>query len=79
MLGEADRFLGPEVGVVQAAEERDQPPAAALLADGVEQLAGLDWVGDPSPVDTVGGLGRRPLQRRDRVLVEQLQLSVVGL
>jgi hypothetical protein len=36
LLGEADRFLGSQGGVVQAAEERDQPPAAPLLADGVE-------------------------------------------
>jgi hypothetical protein len=27
------------------------------LADGVEQGAGLDGVGDPPPVDAVGGLG----------------------
>src|SRR5215218_1696896 len=57
VLGEADCFLGPEGGVVQAAEERDQAPAAALLADGVKQRAGLDRVGDPPPVDPVGGLG----------------------
>jgi len=31
--------------------------------------------GDPAPVDPVGGLGRRPLQRWHRVLVEQLQLD----
>jgi hypothetical protein len=77
VLGEADRFLGSEGGVVEAAEERDQPPAAALLADGVEQRAGLDRVGDPPPVDPVGGLGWCPLQRRHRVLVEQLQLDGV--
>jgi hypothetical protein len=41
VLGEADRFLGSQRGVVQAAEEGDQPPAAALLADGVEQRANL--------------------------------------
>jgi len=59
VLCEADRFLGSQGGVVEAAEVRNQPPAAALLADGVEQGAGLDRVGDPSPVDTVGGLGRK--------------------
>jgi hypothetical protein len=75
--GEADCFLGPEGGVVQAAEERDQALAAALLADGVKQRAGLDRVGDPTPVDCVSGLGRRPLQRWHRVLVEQLHLDGV--
>jgi hypothetical protein len=77
VLGKADRLLGSQGGVVQAAEERDQAPAATLLADGVKQRAGLDRVGDPPPVDTVGGLGRRPLQRWHRVLVEQLQLDGV--
>jgi hypothetical protein len=52
-FGEADRFLGSQSGAVQAAGERDQPPTAALLADGVEQRADLDGVGDPPPVDTV--------------------------
>jgi hypothetical protein len=55
VLGEADRFLGSQGGVVQATEERDQPLAAALFADGLEKGAGLDRVGDPPPVDTVGG------------------------
>jgi hypothetical protein len=53
VFGEADRFLGSQSGVVQAAEEGDQASAATLFADGVEQRAGLDRVGDPAPVDPV--------------------------
>jgi hypothetical protein len=49
VLDEADRLLGSQGGVVQAAEERDHPPAAALFADGLEKGAGLDRVGDPPP------------------------------
>jgi hypothetical protein len=74
---QAGRLLWSHICVIQAAIEGDQAAADGMVADSREKRAHLRRIGHHPAIKDVAGLRRLPLERRERVRVEQTTLNRV--